>query len=85
MNGYGSDQSQQYQSVHQYSYMAGTPSLPPLRYQGQTPMQTRGGKRVCAELSPISEGGAVDSGATDTNIQQTIQESLKKSYPRNHA
>ena len=54
MNGYRSDQSQQ---QHQsYSYMAGTPSLPTLRYLGQTPMQTRSGKMACAELSPISEG-----------------------------
>ena len=82
MNGYGSDQSQQQQQQHQsYSYMAGTPSLPTLRYQGQTPMQTRSGKRACSELSPISEGGVVDSGAMDTNVQQIIQESLRNAIP----
>ena len=44
-------------------------------------MQTRSGKRACAELSPISEGGSVDAGALDTNIQQIIQESLKNAIP----
>ena len=78
MNGYDQSQHQQHQT---YSYIAGTPSLPTLRYLGQTPMQTRSGKRACAELSPISEGGAVDAGALDTNIQQIIQESLKNAIP----
>ena len=38
-------------------------------------------KGACSELSPISEGGVVDSGAMDTNIQQIIQESLRNAIP----
>ena len=44
-------------------------------------MQKRSEKKACAELSPIIEGGVVDSGAMDTNIQQIIQDSLKNAIP----